>query len=152
MVMEINGLCYRLVLYTNSLVCLNLIFLQSWCRAGNVLTDSLWFWWNQRNFVNNIGRKKQKQAENLLHVLGDNIDRMPPSPVPMSTMKNQVQNISEFWERKKQSSGTKYKLIREKVSLKKSYRRAWEYINRSQIHERGNWKEGCAVSFLGIFV
>ncbi len=30
--------------------------------------------------------------------------------------------------------------------------RSWEYINRSQIHECGNLKQGRAVSFLGIFV
>jgi hypothetical protein len=28
--------------------------------------------------------------------------------------------------------------------------RLWEYINCSQIHECGNWEQGCAVSFLGI--
>jgi hypothetical protein len=27
---------------------------------------------------------------------------------------------------------------------------SWEYTNRSQIHECGNWERGCAVSFLGI--
>jgi hypothetical protein len=27
---------------------------------------------------------------------------------------------------------------------------SWKYINRSQIHERGNWERGCAVSLLGI--
>jgi hypothetical protein len=26
----------------------------------------------------------------------------------------------------------------------------WEYLNRSQIHESGNWEQGRAVSFLGI--
>jgi hypothetical protein len=29
---------------------------------------------------------------------------------------------------------------------------AWEYINRSQIHECRNWERGHAVLFLGIFV
>jgi hypothetical protein len=28
--------------------------------------------------------------------------------------------------------------------------RSWEYIDRSQIHECGNWERGRAVSFLGI--
>jgi hypothetical protein len=30
--------------------------------------------------------------------------------------------------------------------------RLWEYINRSQTHECGNWDEGHAFPFLGIFV
>ncbi len=30
--------------------------------------------------------------------------------------------------------------------------RWWEYINRSQAHECGNWDWGCAIPFLGIFV
>ena len=29
---------------------------------------------------------------------------------------------------------------------------SWEHMNRSQIHECGNWERGRAVSFLGIFV
>jgi hypothetical protein len=28
----------------------------------------------------------------------------------------------------------------------------WEYINRSQTHECGNWDWGCAIHFFGIFV
>jgi hypothetical protein len=28
--------------------------------------------------------------------------------------------------------------------------RSWEYVNRSQIHECGNWERGRAVSFLEI--
>ncbi len=28
--------------------------------------------------------------------------------------------------------------------------RSWEYINRSQTHECGNWGRGCAIPFLGI--
>jgi hypothetical protein len=28
----------------------------------------------------------------------------------------------------------------------------WEYINRSQTHECGNWDCGRAIPFLGIFV
>ncbi len=30
--------------------------------------------------------------------------------------------------------------------------RAWEYVNRSQIHECENWEQGRVVLFLGIFV
>ncbi len=30
--------------------------------------------------------------------------------------------------------------------------RSWEYINRSQTHECGNWDRGHAIPFLGIFV
>ncbi len=28
--------------------------------------------------------------------------------------------------------------------------RSWEYINRSQIHECGNWDWGCAIPYMGI--
>jgi hypothetical protein len=30
--------------------------------------------------------------------------------------------------------------------------RSWEYINRSQTHECGNWDQGCTIPFLGVFV
>jgi hypothetical protein len=36
--------------------------------------------------------------------------------------------------------------------LQQNRKMAWEYINRSQTHECGNWDFGQAIPFLGVFV
>jgi hypothetical protein len=38
------------------------------------------------------------------------------------------------------------------IFLQEKANRSWEYINRSQAHECGNWDCGRAIPFLGIFV
>ncbi len=47
-----------------------------------------------------------------------------------------------------------YPRISPHISCSRIYRHIdkWEYINRSQTHECGNWVYGVAIPFLGIFV